>query len=164
MESSLILSTAMDIIRKSMVLRSTSTLPHVDIPVEDFVMVESEVVDPVQPNGGDTPPLPVSFMNLATEYSEFAGKYPHLFRMCIDTPSAEHAENLIRILPMMLRQRDGIHSGGEQMESATAKIVESLNQTYIDHLNLPKKSVNEETSKKMGKCEKKYRKVNNETK
>eukprot|EP00798_Chlamydomonas_sp_ICE-L_P027817 gene27817-biopygen1039 len=45
---------------------------------------------------------------LSIEYAEFAQKYPYLFRMCTNVPSPESADNLIKILPMMLRQRDRV--------------------------------------------------------
>jgi hypothetical protein len=152
MESSNILSTAMDIIRKSEAIRSTKKNVHKSVAKEkrkdqddEFVIIEKS---PPNPSCSKEEPkeeevkddmMASSIADLAIQYSNFAEKYPHLFRMCIDCPSSEHAENLIRILPMMLRQRDGIMKGATQMESATAKIVESLNKTYIDPLNIPRK-------------------------
>eukprot|EP00798_Chlamydomonas_sp_ICE-L_P027552 gene27552-biopygen5865 len=45
---------------------------------------------------------------LSIEYAEFAQKYLYLFRMCTNVPSPESADNLIKILPMMLRQLDSV--------------------------------------------------------
>lgn len=73
--------------------------------------------------------------------------YPYLYRMCTTVSSPESAENLIRILPMMLRQRDRVldaesatDTQEERMKSATEAVMERLNETYVAPLGIqPKK-------------------------
>jgi hypothetical protein len=90
---------------------------------------------------------------LAIEYAEFAQKYPYLFRMCTNVPTPESADNLIKILPMMLRQRDrvlvaeGQDGGGggvlpnnivqsDRLKSATETVMQRLNDTYVAPLGI----------------------------
>ena len=89
---------------------------------------------------------------LSIEYAEFAQKYPYLFRMCTNVPSPESADNLIKILPMMLRQRDrvivaeGKGDGdnnnnsnnvlSDRLKSATEMVMQRLNDTYIAPLGI----------------------------
>lgn len=71
-------------------------------------------------------------MLLFNEFSDFAEKFPYLFRMCTNVPTEESAENFIQILPLMLKQRDKIiDSSGTQMKSATEAVIEKLHQTYV---------------------------------
>lgn len=144
MESKQILENALMIIRQAQMIRSqtksiNSTQLHAkDSNIDDFVIVPKPDEHANQDHLYNAPSIS-SFTDLLTEHADFAEKYPHLFKMCIDSPTPDHASNLINILPMMLRQRDFVMSDTSHMESATTQIVEKLNNIYIEHLNLPKK-------------------------
>lgn len=154
-----ILETAVTIVRRFRTLTSTTNMPdeqnQKETSSDDFVIVNDSDND-----NGTSPSNPVSSehaqMLLFNEYSDFAEKYPYLFRMCTNVPTEESADNFVQILPLMLRQRDKIiESKGTQMKSATEAIIEKLHDTYvaphgIDRSSTTKKKVAKKIAKKSG--------------
>ncbi len=104
-----------------------------DIPAS---IQSTESTESIVSTASPASPVPVSpehaQMLLFNEFSDFAEKYPYLFRMCTNVPTDESADNFVQILPLMLRQRDKIiESSGTQMKSATEAIIEKLHDTYV---------------------------------
>lgn len=134
----------MTIVRRFRSLTSQSTANESD----DYVLVsdaqtESSNSNPVSPEHAQ--------MLLFNEFSDFAEKFPYLFRMCTNVPTEESAENFVQILPLMLKQRDKIiDSSGTQMKSATEAIIEKLHDTYVapHGINRQKKAVGGGNGKK----------------
>lgn len=157
-----ILDTAVTIVRKFRTLTSTTTTTTVKhSPVvssqkqesDEYVIVdndgaideaatalpetsEHDIPESIVSTASPASPVPVSpehaQMLLFNEFSDFAEKYPYLFRMCTNVPTDESADNFVQILPLMLRQRDKIiESSGTQMKSATEAIIEKLHDTYV---------------------------------
>jgi hypothetical protein len=151
-----ILDTAVTIVRKFRTLTSTTTVKHSPVvsshkqESDEYVIVdgnceastalpetsEHDVPESTESTESTASPVPVSpehaQMLLFNEFSDFAEKYPYLFRMCTNVPTDESADNFVQILPLMLRQRDKIiESSGAQMKSATEAIIGKLHDTYV---------------------------------
>jgi len=133
-----ILDIAVTIVRKFRTLTSSTAKlsPSFESPFsstnqesDEYVIVDNQeaapsATSPVSPEHAQ--------MLLFNEFSEFAEKYPYLFRMCTNVPTDESADNFVQILPLMLRQRDKIiESSGTQMKSATEAIIGKLHDTYV---------------------------------
>jgi len=148
-----ILDTAVTIVRKFRTLTSTTTVKHSPVvsshkqESDEYVIVDNDGAideastalpehDVPESTESTASPVPVSpehaQMLLFNEFSDFAEKYPYLFRMCTNVPTDESADNFVQILPLMLRQRDKIiESSGTQMKSATEAIIGKLHDTYV---------------------------------
>lgn len=150
MESSdAILRTAIDLIRRS---QKKNAPPSTATPADSLVKDDSAKDDFVKLdcNGEELPieqqqEADASPGSLAIEYAEFAQRYPYLFRMCTNVPTTESADNLVKILPMMLRQRDRVIIAEDgvgydsRMKSATEAVMENLSETYFAPLGIKKK-------------------------